>query len=595
MRSASTAHFRSIARRWAAAVVPIAVIASWIAARAAVAQPPADGEFRINTRTAGYQERPEVVARRDGSFVVVWAGLAGVSGQRFDAEGRPVGSEIDLAAGWSPAVAASDAGDLVVAWNESAVYPNAKVMLRRLESDGEPRGSAFVVTETDYGGHDLAMSPSGAFGVTWADWGGAINLHAFDATGVRATDDPVQVDGPGGGEPAIAAGAEEMVVVWGSPAPVGGQILGQRFSSAGERLGPSFQVSTDTTRSAWNPDVAMSPDGAFVVVWNQDSLAEDVVGVAREVAGQRFNSDGSRVGARFRVDADNLGRQFEPAVAMGGAGDFFVVWGSTSLDWSEERLFGQLFDPSGARVGSEIPISVGAVGVDPRPAVAMAPNGTRLTVWQRQATARNGDVFGRFLFATSSEDADGDGIPDARDNCPTVANEDQADAQADGYGDECVSPDVVLPPDLGLGANPIIDVGTTIGARVAIGDDATIGEHVAVGVGVRAGDDLQLDDFSVIGPRTVLGSRVVVGVAARTDVAVTIENDVTIGEHAVLKRNVTIDGEAVIEPYVVVFAGAIVGRGAVVETGARIGRRATVRAGAVVPAGTTVPAGAVFP
>ena len=34
-------------------------------------------------------------------------------------------------------------------------------------------------------------------------------------------------------------------------------------------------------------------------------------------------------------------------------------------------------------------------------------------------------------------DTDGDGVDDARDNCPTVANGDQTDTDNDGIGDAC--------------------------------------------------------------------------------------------------------------------------------------------------------------
>ena len=37
-------------------------------------------------------------------------------------------------------------------------------------------------------------------------------------------------------------------------------------------------------------------------------------------------------------------------------------------------------------------------------------------------------------------DTDGDGIADIRDNCPSIANPDQADADADGIGDVCENP-----------------------------------------------------------------------------------------------------------------------------------------------------------
>ena len=39
--------------------------------------------------------------------------------------------------------------------------------------------------------------------------------------------------------------------------------------------------------------------------------------------------------------------------------------------------------------------------------------------------------------ANPPTDTDADGVPDATDNCPNVANTDQADADADGMGDAC--------------------------------------------------------------------------------------------------------------------------------------------------------------
>ena len=59
-----------------------------------------------------------------------------------------------------------------------------------------------------------------------------------------------------------------------------------------------------------------------------------------------------------------------------------------------------------------------------------------------------------FLFATYViPDEDGDGVPDANDNCGSVANPDQADSDGDGIGDACDTTDAT-PPEISYTLTP---------------------------------------------------------------------------------------------------------------------------------------------
>src|SRR6185369_5986710 len=89
-------------------------------------------------------------------------------------------------------------------------------------------------------------------------------------------------------------------------------IFGQRYSSNGNRLGTEFQANTYTNIAQEEPVVATIGDGGFVIAW-QSGKGQD--GSDRGVFGRRFDSAGTAVGGEFQINTYTTGRQFEPAIA----------------------------------------------------------------------------------------------------------------------------------------------------------------------------------------------------------------------------------------------------------------------------------------
>src|SRR4029450_6943772 len=109
----------------------------------------------------------------------------------------------------------------------------------------------------------------------------------------------------------------DFVVVWQGGANQDGQsygVFGQRFSSAGAALGGNFQANTTTVGAQRAPMVAMDADGNFVVVWYSPDNSSD------GIFGQRYSSDGTKVGVEFMINTVTANQQRSPSVAMADDG-----------------------------------------------------------------------------------------------------------------------------------------------------------------------------------------------------------------------------------------------------------------------------------
>jgi len=323
---------------------------------------PLGSEFRVNTYTTSDQLRPAVATDPSGGFVVVWESFGqdgsytGVFGQRFASSGAVLGSEFQVNTYTTnnqatPAVATDPSGGFVVVWaSDTQDGSYTGVFGQRFASSGAALGSEFQIntfaTFSQFN-PDVAVDPSGGFVVVW-------------------TSD--KQDGSDFG------------------------VFGQRFASSGAALGSEFQVNTYTTSDQLRPAVATDPSGGFVVVWHSETQDGSDFGVF----GQRFASAGARLGSEFQVNTYTTGDQRYPVVAADPSGGFVVVWNSFTQDGSDFGVFGQRFASSGAPLGSEFQVNTYTTSSQSYPAVATDPSGF-VVVWQgdRQQDGDASGVFGQ--------------------------------------------------------------------------------------------------------------------------------------------------------------------------------------------------------
>ena len=314
-----------------------------LASRLLAQAPPFGGEFQVNTYTTGDQDFPVVAVAPDGQFIIAWQSQSqdgsahGVFAQLYDATGGKSGSEIAVNAyttgdQFVVNAAAGNDGNFVVTWQSKEYTPSYGVFARKF-LHGNNDGPGFLVSAYTTGGaytSAVAIGADSSFVVVWADHYPADHVgifgQRFGPTLGSAVGSEIQVAaGSLPVSPAIAMDdSGEFVVVWEDNPGVGGYgIFGQRFDATGAKVGSVFPVNSHTTGDQRSAQVTMGKHGDFVVVWS-DYSGED--GDYAGVFGQRFDASGEKVGSEFQVNTYTTGFQGDASVAMDTRGGFVVIW-----------------------------------------------------------------------------------------------------------------------------------------------------------------------------------------------------------------------------------------------------------------------------
>jgi len=178
-----------------------------------------------------------------------------------------------------------------------------------------------------------------------------------------------------------------FVSVWRGEDASGYGILAQVFDSSGTASGNVINVNTTTTNTQRIPAVAGLSDGRFVVTWE----SSDQDGSGYGIFGQIYDARGAAQGSEFQINtASNGSQRYANASALEN-GRFIVVWqDENSADGSGDGIFGQIFDASGAKEGSELSINTVTAGTQRYPDVSLLSDGGFVAVWQGDRVDANG-------------------------------------------------------------------------------------------------------------------------------------------------------------------------------------------------------------
>lgn len=193
------------------------------------------------------------------------------------------------------------------------------------------------------------------------------------------------------------------VIVWGGDQGDNGtDIMLRRYDADGAPVGSITTLNSYTTDDQFNPEVAATADGGYIVVWT--SQGQD--GSGGGIYFQRFDGDNQALDSGdIRANQTTASGQVNPAITVLTGGRFFVTWESWTQDGDNYGVYGRLFAADGTAITDETRINASIGGPQRQPSVTSLSDGGYIIAW-------HGDAPGGSYFDVYTQRYDSNGDTD---------------------------------------------------------------------------------------------------------------------------------------------------------------------------------------
>ena len=171
------------------------------------------------------------------------------------------------------------------------------------------------------------------------------------------------------------------VIVWESADQDGDGygIYAQNYDGSNAISKSEYLVNTTTSNDQRFPDMAMAPNGDYVITW----ISYDQDGDGWGVYVQLYDSLFASVGSETLVNTTTAGQQRFPKVDMANDGSFVVTWDSGG------DIYFRQFDNTGSPLDTEQQVLAVESQVEGYPDIALAADNSFVITWQYYRTDGN--------------------------------------------------------------------------------------------------------------------------------------------------------------------------------------------------------------